>query len=188
VRPLTPDEILKLQGFDPADFTGIKGSSIYRMAGNAVAVPVGRFVVDGVTESMHEGAFSFHGNSELEFEDKQLAFPSDLLPPKSSETRDLEPASSGSGIASNPHFSQPMTIDPLMTIPKHGFFDGTIRKPRIQRHVAAHSAKNLIDFLDMDSDLRLSARAASGLLRRLAASGLPCPDDLHRDLNAIAAG
>lgn len=44
-RKLTPDECLLLQGFTPAEFTGLKAKDIYRMAGNAVALPVGRFVL-----------------------------------------------------------------------------------------------------------------------------------------------
>jgi len=48
VRKLSPQETLLLQGFNPSHFDGISHSSIYRMAGNAVAVPVGRFVLDSV--------------------------------------------------------------------------------------------------------------------------------------------
>jgi DNA (cytosine-5)-methyltransferase 1 len=48
VRQLTPDEALSLQGFNPKHFEGLNKSTIYKMAGNAVAVPVGKFVVDGV--------------------------------------------------------------------------------------------------------------------------------------------
>ncbi len=47
VRLLSPIEALRLQGFDPATLGTIKRSEAYRMAGNAVAVPVGRFVLDG---------------------------------------------------------------------------------------------------------------------------------------------
>lgn len=48
IRQLTVSEALKLQGFDNEHFDGLKSSIVYKMAGNAVAVPVGRFVVDGV--------------------------------------------------------------------------------------------------------------------------------------------
>lgn len=48
VRLLTADEALSLQGFNPEIFYGIPDHAKYRMAGNAVASPVGRFVVDGV--------------------------------------------------------------------------------------------------------------------------------------------
>lgn len=43
VRKAGPDECLRLQGFDPADFVGVRPADRYRMAGNAVAAPVGRF-------------------------------------------------------------------------------------------------------------------------------------------------
>jgi DNA (cytosine-5)-methyltransferase 1 len=52
VRQITPDEALKLQGFDPTKFQGIHPSAIYKMAGNAVARPVGQFVVDGVLNEL----------------------------------------------------------------------------------------------------------------------------------------
>jgi len=50
VRLLSPDEALRLQGFNPDDFRDIASSSKYRMAGNAVARPVGRFVVDSILD------------------------------------------------------------------------------------------------------------------------------------------
>lgn len=50
VRQLTTSEALKLQGFKEEDFSGLKENVIFKMAGNAVAVPVGRFVVDGVAK------------------------------------------------------------------------------------------------------------------------------------------
>ncbi|MDB5098463.1 MAG: ydiP [Cyanobacteria bacterium RYN_339] len=43
VRKARADECLRLQGFEPGDFVGVKAAAQYRMAGNAVAVPVGRF-------------------------------------------------------------------------------------------------------------------------------------------------
>lgn len=48
VRQLSPSEALQLQGFNPSEFNGLNATSIYKMAGNAVARPVGLFVVDGV--------------------------------------------------------------------------------------------------------------------------------------------
>ena len=55
VRTLSPNEALLLQGFEPSLFEGLKRSVIYRMAGNAVAKPMGRFVVDGVLQEIeHE--------------------------------------------------------------------------------------------------------------------------------------
>jgi DNA (cytosine-5)-methyltransferase 1 len=59
VRKLTASEALKLQGFRLDDFQCVeKESSLYRMAGNAVAVPVGRFVVDGVLQEKESGNHS----------------------------------------------------------------------------------------------------------------------------------
>lgn len=52
VRLLAADEALALQGFDPIIFEGIPDHAKYRMAGNAVASPVGRFVVDGVLQKL----------------------------------------------------------------------------------------------------------------------------------------
>lgn len=45
VRAASPLECLKLQGFEPADFADLAPKHLYRMAGNAVAAPVGRFVL-----------------------------------------------------------------------------------------------------------------------------------------------
>lgn len=50
VRQITKSEALRLQGFKEKDFVGIKDNIVLKMAGNAVAVPVGRFVVDGVAK------------------------------------------------------------------------------------------------------------------------------------------
>jgi DNA (cytosine-5)-methyltransferase 1 len=45
VRKATPDECLRLQGFKTSDFEGVRAADQYRMAGNAVAAPVGRFAM-----------------------------------------------------------------------------------------------------------------------------------------------
>jgi DNA (cytosine-5)-methyltransferase 1 len=52
VRQLTPMEALRLQGFDPSEFEGLSAATIYKMSGNAVARPVGKFVVDGVLSEL----------------------------------------------------------------------------------------------------------------------------------------
>lgn len=52
VRQLTTSEALNLQGFKFEDFLDLKDSVVFKMAGNAVAVPVGRFVVDGVAKKL----------------------------------------------------------------------------------------------------------------------------------------
>ncbi len=48
------------------------------------------------------------------------------------------------------------------------------------------SATNLIEFLDIDSEQRLSARASKGLLERLSRSGQVCPEELHEILHELA--
>ena len=48
VRKASATECLQLQGFDPGDFSDVPESARYGMAGNAVAVPVGKFVMDSV--------------------------------------------------------------------------------------------------------------------------------------------
>ena len=48
VRLLSPEEALRLQGFTDIKVENFSKSDIYRMAGNAVAAPVGRFVLDGI--------------------------------------------------------------------------------------------------------------------------------------------
>jgi DNA (cytosine-5)-methyltransferase 1 len=45
---LSPEGCARLQGFDPLDFEGESKTDIVRMAGNAVPVPMGRFVLDSV--------------------------------------------------------------------------------------------------------------------------------------------
>jgi DNA (cytosine-5)-methyltransferase 1 len=48
VRPLSWQEAIKLQGFSPEFFLDLKPGDILKMAGNAVAKPVGAFVMSGV--------------------------------------------------------------------------------------------------------------------------------------------
>ncbi len=60
VRQLSPIETLRLQGFDSTEFNEISGSTIYRMTGNAVARPVGQFVVDGALNSKASVAPKFN--------------------------------------------------------------------------------------------------------------------------------
>jgi DNA (cytosine-5)-methyltransferase 1 len=59
VRRISPREALALQGFNILDFEGVrKKGDLFRMAGNAVAVPVGNFVVDGVLEGLRFGEYT----------------------------------------------------------------------------------------------------------------------------------
>ena len=46
VRKITPEESLRLQGFNPDLFEDISPTDKYRMAGNAVPSPVGKFIVE----------------------------------------------------------------------------------------------------------------------------------------------
>ena len=50
LRLLSASDALRLQGFDPKDFENVRDKHLFRMAGNAVARPVGQFVVDGVLD------------------------------------------------------------------------------------------------------------------------------------------
>jgi DNA (cytosine-5)-methyltransferase 1 len=129
VRKASAEECLRLQGFDVGDFVGVKPAAKYRMAGNAVAVPVGRFAFGAL-----DGA---HGP-------------------------DGEVGTAGpSGI----------------------FSKGEIRRVD---HPAVPLVSSLGAFVDMQDRNGLSARAASGLLTRLARSGKPCPADLRALLLAAA--
>lgn len=180
IRQLTPYEVLALQGFESEYFEDVKRSAMYRMAGNAVAVPVGRFVVDGVLESSNEPAVPLRATQDS-------LFPLDMLPPKSAQPSrnlgwtdgfiaELEiefPAKGNGNLALTP-------------IPKNGFYDGIIKIPLLQ--IKHNPAKNLIDFLDTKSENLLSKKGASGLLRRLSKSGLFCPESLETDLESICRG
>jgi DNA (cytosine-5)-methyltransferase 1 len=61
---------------------------------------------------------------------------------------------------------------------------GSIESVLIQR--CQDRAVNLIDYIDVSSPERLSARAATGLLNRLKKSGQSCPDDLRQVLEGLA--
>jgi DNA (cytosine-5)-methyltransferase 1 len=145
VRTLSPSESLRLQGFDvPIEFFS-SPSSAYKAAGNAVARPIGRWVLEGLLELEHADT------------------------PKWAPTQD-ELFSDKSGQAK---------------YPSAGFWaDGVVTEVRMERHSVA---SNLVDFLDLSSPDRLSARASRGLLDRLARSGQPCPPDLRSLLEHLAA-
>jgi DNA (cytosine-5)-methyltransferase 1 len=53
VRKLTAPECLRLQGFDPDAFVGIAEKNLLLMAGNAVPVPAGHFVMSGIQAPVH---------------------------------------------------------------------------------------------------------------------------------------
>jgi len=55
VRPLSPTESLRLQGFDIDIEVFASATAAYKAAGNAVAQPIGRWVMDGVMDRGSEG-------------------------------------------------------------------------------------------------------------------------------------
>ncbi len=59
VRMLTAQEALRLQGFDAVLFNDIPDNALFRMAGNAVAVPVGKFVMNGVLQETYYDEIDF---------------------------------------------------------------------------------------------------------------------------------
>ena len=76
--------------------------------------------------------------------------------------------------------------DPLLPekFPTAGIYDHGQINP-----IAVHStpkANNLIDFIDLDEESRLSPKASRGLLGRLARSGQACPPELLSALEDLA--
>ena len=63
VRKLTADEAVRLQGFAVGDFQDVRPKDMHRMAGNAVAVPVGGWVFDSLMArsfpDVHYAGFGF---------------------------------------------------------------------------------------------------------------------------------
>ena len=53
VRMLTHREAIRLQGFPLAPFRGLERKAVYRMMGNAVALPVGTFVAVSINQANH---------------------------------------------------------------------------------------------------------------------------------------
>jgi DNA (cytosine-5)-methyltransferase 1 len=68
--------------------------------------------------------------------------------------------------------------------PASGIFEKSLVTPIETRKEAR--ASNLIDFLNIKSNARLSERAAKGLLSRLSRSNQPCPESLKSALKKIA--
>lgn len=58
---LSADACARLQGFDPEDFVGESKTDIVRMAGNAVPLPMGEFVLSSVF-ACHAGQVAFRGS------------------------------------------------------------------------------------------------------------------------------
>jgi len=127
-RLVRPDECAKLQGFDANDFDGWPANAVYRFMGNAVALPVGQWVM----------------------ESPKIVTPED-------------PSFVGFGFVS-----------------ESGLYESGLK--RAVGHAHGPLADNLADYVDLEDRRPMSRRAASGLLRRLARSGKPCPSDLREVL------
>lgn len=54
VRKLTASECLRLQGFDPSEFASVSEKDVLLMTGNAVPVPAGHFVMEGVSSPQQQ--------------------------------------------------------------------------------------------------------------------------------------
>jgi DNA (cytosine-5)-methyltransferase 1 len=144
VRTLSPDESLRLQGFDlvVADFPN--RTAAYKAAGNAVARDIGRWVLDGVS-------------LENKFEHIKLRMTQGLL------------------------FPQDLVKE---RFPTAGLYSKGIVTP--VDVTPGLRASNLSDFLDLECSERLSARAATGLLKRLNKSQIACPNNLRVALTALS--
>ncbi len=149
VRQISAFEALKLQGFDFSTSLFKSDSAIYRMTGNAVAKPIGRWLIDAVLEGKPSGEIT-----------TIQEVPTDT-----------------------PLFEMP--DDPIKFHRAGRSINGSISSFRIAK---GSLANNLEDFLDMDSDSRLSARASSGLLARLGKSGQQVPKTLRESLEILARG
>lgn len=145
VRPVTSTEALRLQGFDYSEDLFSSPGAAFRMAGNAVARPIGKWVIDGLSGAVD-------GEPLLEY----------------------------------PHPSLFDIDDPPNDFPDAGFSEmGIWARVRLDPPILA---TNLSDFIDADSPVRLSKRAASGLLRRVSRSGQSIPPDLRLALESISGG
>jgi DNA (cytosine-5)-methyltransferase 1 len=164
VRTLTSGECLRLQGFDPSDFESVKRADRYRMAGNAVTCPVGRFVVDGVVlELGNAGAYETVEQTSL---GASLGVGA-LKPLKTKK---------------NPNAGWPEAGELFGSQPAE------VLQPKAEKE-KAWLAADLLAFLDPDDEevAPLSVRAATGLLARLEKSQKDCPPDLLVALKDLAA-
>jgi len=145
VRTLSPSESLRLQGFDIDESLFPTPTSAYKAAGNAVAKPIGRWVMDGITEANAVQALKWTPTQDELF---------------------------------NAEFG-------MTSYPSAGFASmGLVTAVEVSRQSAT---TNLIDFLDVSSEARLSTRASRGLLGRLGKSGQVCPVELRLLLEELAA-
>ena len=144
VRLITPTEALRLQGFDLSESLFESSTAAYRAAGNAVARPIGKWVLDGVAAGRGPVAV-------------------DWVPTQPPLWQEMDPA--------NVH-------------PTSGLFaDGETREVALVR---APRVTNLASVIDRSCSVRVSPRAARGLLDRLTRSGQSCPESLSALLANIA--
>ena len=141
VRTISTREAIALQGFPQAPFKGLAPNAVYRMMGNAVALPVGRFVAKS------------------------------LGPLRSRVSGRLVPMC----------LEQSLFGDACWPAswPKAGLKTGSELFEYVDPAGAVPLANGLEDLLNLDSEARLSRRAANGLLSRLERSGKACPADLR---------
>lgn len=147
VRTVSVREAIALQGFPETPFDGLAPSAVYRMMGNAVALPVGQFVAQSLNESRPR-----IGGRLVQMCLEQSLFEETRWPttwPKA-------------GLKSGSELYE--YLDPVGDVPL---------------------ANGLEDLLDLDSEVRLSSRAANGLLSRLDRSGKACPSDLRVALKEL---
>ncbi len=149
VRQISAEEALRLQGFDFPVSLFKSDAAVYRMTGNAVAKPIGRWLIDAVLAGKPVGA----GLALQEI-------PTDT-----------------------PLFDMPG--DPVKFHRVGISVNGSISSFKAEKGVLAN---NLQDFLNLDSEERLSARASSGLLARLSKSGQRIPDSLQSSLKVLSKG
>lgn len=147
VRQISAEEALRLQGFDFPVSLFKSDSAIYRMTGNAVAKPIGRWLIDSVLNGKPSGAI--------------------------------------------PTLREIPTDTPLFEMPGDPFkfhragmsVKGVISSFKIEK---GELANNLENYLNLESEARLSARASSGLLARLSKSGQQIPDNLKNSLEELS--
>lgn len=141
VRTISVREAIALQGFPQRPFNGLAPKVVYRMMGNAVALPVGRFVAESLNVSNPRlgGHLVPMGLEQSLFE--ETCWPTSWP---------------NAGLKSGSELFE--YLDPVGELPL---------------------AESLEDLVNLNSEVRLSRRAATGLLSRLERSGKACPAELR---------
>lgn len=73
IRQLSADEALRLQGFEIPASKFVTKSAAFRAAGNAVAKPIGRWVLDGVASSKANGGIEWKPQQQALFVNEPLS-------------------------------------------------------------------------------------------------------------------